>query len=323
MESKFTGIYPVIPTPLKEDFSPDPDGISHLIDYYVEQGVHGLVILGSGGEFAYLSSEEKQMIISQAVKGNEGRLPIIAGTGYTGTYETIALSKYAKNVGVDAILVTLPTYHPIKFSQVYEHFKAVADNVDIPIIYYHYPECTHLKLTPKEIAMICEIDGIVGIKESVLNLREVKAHIKFIQKRPFSFFSGTSYLFLSILEIGGCGVICPVPTIIPKDLTSLYSAFLNGDIKQAREIEKRVFQTLPLTVDIPINPKITRTFMKILCKTGIPLSGVGRPLQAVFKEALHQMGHPISPIVKAPLPQITEKEKEKARKVLEKLRLLK
>ncbi len=316
---RFEGVYPVLPTPLRPDQSLDLDGISSIAEYFIQKGVHGLVCLGSGGEFPYFSIEEKREIIKAITSTVRGRLPVIVGNGCMSAKETLILSEFAAKCGVNGFLMAIPTYYPVGFNEAYTYFKMVSDSVRTPILYYHFPENTKLWLKPGQVAKICEIEMVVGIKESVLNLREVRRHISLIRKKPFFVMSGTSFMFLDVLRSGGSGVICPVPLVIPETVVDLYNSFKSGDMKRASELEKRVFRTLPLLADIPVPPPIARLAIKALSRLGIPLKAGGTAIQATFKEALRHKGLNISPVVRNPLRQLDEKRKMLVEKVMSNL----
>lgn len=320
MKAIFEGVYPVLPTPLRVDQSPDLEGLCTLADYYISKKVHGLVLLGSGGEFPYFSIEEKREIIKTVMAVVKGQVPVITGTGAHSAREAAALSDYAAGCGVAGFLTAVPTYYPVAFGDVYEYFSMLSKAVKTPILYYHFPETTKLRLSPEEIALICEIDGVVGIKESILNLREVRRHISGIKKKPFSVMSGTSFMFLEILRMGGTGVICPVPLVIPEIMVELYMSFVRGDLSRAEDLEKVVYKTLPLLSDLPIPPGIARILLKTCARLGIPLKAGGTAIQATFKEALRQKGLSISPLVRTPLRQIDDKRRKVVEKVLKSLR---
>lgn len=319
MSIRFEGVFPVLPTPLKEDQSPDLDGLCSLAEHYLKKKIHGLVCLGSGGEFPYFSLDEKREIVKAIMSVVKDRLPIIVGNGCMSTKETIAFSEYAAGWGAAGFLMAVPTYYPVGFKDVLSHFKMVSKAVRRPILYYHYPENTRLKLSPEEISRICEIDTVVGIKETTLNLREVRRHITLAGKKPFSVLSGTSFLFLEIMKMGGKGVICPLPLIIPETIVGMYECFIKGDPKGAEDLERKIFKALPLFSEIPLPSGIARHALKLLARLGFPLGASGIAIQATFKEALSQMGIKISPLVRTPLEQIDERRKRVIEKVLKEL----
>lgn len=319
MSIRFEGVFPVLPTPLREDQSPDLDGICSLAEHCLKKNVHGLVCLGSGGEFPYFSIEEKREIVKAIMSVAKDRIPVIVGNGCMSAQETIAFSEHAAKCGAAGFLMAVPTYYPVGFKDVLSHFTMVSKAVPTPILYYHYPENTRLKLSPVEIVRICEIATVVGIKETTLNLREVRRHILLAGRKPFSVLSGTSFLFLEIMKMGGKGVICPLPLVIPETVVGMYERFMKGDLKGAEDLERKIFKALPLFSEIPLPPGIARHALKLLARLGFPLGASGIAIQATFKEALSQMGLKISPLVRTPLEQIDERRKKVIEKVLKEL----
>lgn len=309
-------------TPLDERGQLDENSLRATTKYMIEKKVHGLVFLGSNGEFPYLAMEEKKKVIDIAAEEAHGKITIIAGTGVMGTDETILLSQYAKKAGFDGLMIPLPIYYKLHFDQVYEHLQNISDEVDLPIIYYHFPENTHLPLKPAEIARLTEIKNIIGIKESILNLREIQTHLELIKKQPFFIFSGTSYILLDVLKMGGCGVICPLPNIIPEDILSIYQSFQKGDLAKAKEDQNKIFSTLPIFSGKEVSINLTKNAMKILSRLGIALKASGGTPQAILKEAMSLIGIPIKHYVKKPLPQITPEQTELVKSTLKKMGLL-
>ncbi len=302
----FEGVFPVLPTPLRSDQSPDLDALAVLAVHYLSRGIHGLVCLGSGGESPYFSFEEKREIIRCVASAVRGHLPVIVGTGCLSTKETISLSEYAAGWGVDGLLLALPTYYPVGAGAAYAHIKAVSDACRRPILYYHFPEATRLRLSPADVARICEIDMVVGIKETTLNLRQVSAHLSLVKKTPFSVLAGTSFLLRDVLSRGGSGVICPLPLLIPEAVAGLYECVRRGDRAGADIHEGTIFRALPLVTGRRMSPRVGRIAFKILARLGGPARTASPALPAVFKEALRQLGLPLSPIVRSPLMQIDE-----------------
>lgn len=315
---EFTGVYPVLPTPLREDQEVNTEGLRHLTEFLIKKKVHGLVCLGSNGEFPYFSFDEKKKIITTVLEQAQERIPILVGTSCMSTKETLELSKFAKEKGASGFLLALPTYFKPRFEEIYSHYKIISEEVDIPIIYYHFPPPTHLNLKPSEVAKISEIKNVIGIKESILNLLEMKKHLKLIKKRPFYLFSGSSYLFLSVLKIGGTGVICPVPNIIPEVVISLYENFKNGNLKECEKLEEKIFETIPIFFKPIYSPSYTGKLIKLIASTGIPFTPAGSNMQAVLKEVLRQLGHPILPAVRNPNTPLLEKDRERIEKIISK-----
>ena len=189
--AEFEGIFVVTMSPFKEG-RVDERAVRHMVDHFVDAGVQGLVVLGSNGENPYLTEEEKRQLIDATVDQARGRVPVIAGTGCTGTDSTIALTRHAREAGADAALVALPQYFRVGFDDVKRHFSRLVREGGLPVLYYNFPAVTRLELTPAEIAELAAIPGMVGVKETIFDLEEIAELAKLTEEMPFSVLSGTT-----------------------------------------------------------------------------------------------------------------------------------
>ncbi len=293
---KFEGVYPAMVTPLSRGLQIDEDGLRHEVDFLIRNHVHGLVALGSSGEFPYLTLDEKKRVIDIVTEQANRRVPVIVCTSSIGTDEAILLSRYARDKGADGLLINLPIYFPLTDDDVFNHYKAISKAVDLPILLYDFPYVTHLEMSPELISRLSRIENIVGIKETG-PVEKAEQILQCVTKEPFYVFTGISFILLQTLKIGGTGVICPIPCIVPKDIVSLYESFKKGDEKKASQLQEKIY---PL------------------------VSMVAAPVQSpIIKEAMRQLGHPIQPYVKSPLPRITAAQKEMVRKSLLDMGLIK
>lgn len=283
------GIFVVMVSAFADDLV-DERAMRHMVDYFIDEGVHGIVVLGSNGEYPYLSDEEKRQFIDITVEQTKGRVPVVVGTGYMGTDQTIALTKYARDAGADAAMIALPLYYQISFEEVKKHYKRISSETGFPILYYNFPDTTHLKLTPAEIAELAEIEQIVGVKETIPDVDEMGELVRLV-KKPFSVFTGTVLNLMPVMQQGGCGAIGVIPNLIPKKCVDYYNAMKKGDMDKAGELMSYIFKFLPLMTAQP-SP------------------------HAIFKEALRQLGHPVTPTVKGPLPQLKLEHKDLIARVL-------
>jgi 4-hydroxy-tetrahydrodipicolinate synthase len=287
---KLEGIFVVMMSALK-DGGVDQGAMRHMVDHFVDAGVHGLVVLGSNGEFPYLSDEEKKQIIDAVVDQANGRVTVVAGTGYMGTDQTIALTKYARDAGADAAMIALPIYYQLSFEDVKRHFERVSAEAGLPILYYNFPDATGLKLTPTEIADLAEIEQIVGVKETIPSIDEIAELVELMKGKQFSVFSGTALNLMPVMERGGCGAIGVLPNHAPAKCVEFYDALKAGDTEKANKLMAYLFKFMPLMTASPAP-------------------------HAIMKETLRQLGHPISPVVKDPLPPLTDEHKELVSRVL-------
>lgn len=306
----YKGVYTVVPTPLNEDESIDHSGLRHLIHYYIDSGCHGLVILGSGGEFPYFSSEERIQIIKTAAKAAKGRIPVLAGSGFCSLSETAGYIGEAGKLDIDGFLVILPTYHPVDFEDALSFYSHVASISRKPVFYYHYPQMTELFYTPKQLARLFALKGMAGIKESSLNLSEIGEHLAAVNGKDFVVFSGNSFSLLQILSMGGAGVICQIPSFAPRLVVECYDAWIAGDKAGARTLQARILELIPFLNSFGLPAGVQKNAYKLISRMPFSLKNRNRSRHAVIKETLRQMGHPVTARVRNPLPQITRREQE-------------
>jgi len=286
---KLEGIYAAMVTPLNRKLKVDGNGLKYEVDFLIANRVHGLVILGSVGEFPYITVEEKKRIIDIVVEQTKGRVPVIVCTSSMGTDEVILLSKYAKDSGADGLMVTLPVYYPLSDEDIFNHYYTISKAVNLPILLYDFPSLTHLDMSPELISRLSSIDNVVGIKVTAA-AEKAEEILKTVKKQSFSVFTGTSFLLLRVLQMGGVGVIDPIPCIAPRDVISIYESFKIGNMEKAAQLQQKLYKLMPVLA-VSVQPPLV-------------------------KEAMHQLGHPIQPYVKRPLPQITREQKEMVRKSL-------
>ncbi|MDH3394081.1 MAG: 4-hydroxy-tetrahydrodipicolinate synthase, partial [Desulfobulbaceae bacterium] len=170
--NKFRGAFVAIVTPMI-DGQIDEQGLQDLIEFQIAGGTHGIVPCGTTGESATMSHEEHHRVVELTIKAVNGRVPVLAGTGSNSTSETIELTRHAKEAGADGALVITPYYNKPSQEGLYQHFKAVAEAVDIPIILYNVPSRTSVNMLPETVARCAAIKNIVGIKEATGSLAQI------------------------------------------------------------------------------------------------------------------------------------------------------
>lgn len=285
------GIFVVMMSAFR-DGSVDENAMRHMTDHFISEGAYGLVVLGSNGENPFLADDEKKRIIDIVVDQAKGRVPVVAGTSYMGTDQTIELTRHARDAGAEAAMIALPIYYKLDFADVKRHYRRVADEAGLPILYYNFPDATGLKLSPAEIAEIAEIEQVIGVKETILDIDEVGELADIMKdKKPFAVFSGTAFNMVSVMERGGCGSIGVVANLAPKKVVDFYKAIKSGDAEKTNELQSEIFKLIPL------------------------MTAASCP-HAIMKESLRQLGHPITAEVKGPLPPLTDEQKELVTRVL-------
>jgi dihydrodipicolinate synthase/N-acetylneuraminate lyase len=307
---KYHGVYPVVPTPLKEDESLDFTGIEHLVEYYITEGCHGLLILGSGGESPYLSLDEKCSVVKTVVEKVKDRIPIITGCTFFSLSELLLFLEKVDNLPLDGYLIALPNYHPLRYDDVFAFYSRIVRHTRKLIMYYHFPQITGLFFSAKEMNRLYNIRGIKGAKESSACATEMNRDIRAVADKDFLLFSGTSQLLLTNLKSGGAGVMCPIPSVAPRAVIECYNHWISGNYAEAHRLENAIYRHIGLMNTFGIPAVIQKYGFKAISR--LPFSTmIGRKSrQAVFKETLRQLGHPVTATVRSPLPQITENEKK-------------
>ncbi|MFC1807406.1 4-hydroxy-tetrahydrodipicolinate synthase [Candidatus Omnitrophota bacterium] len=259
----FKGAMVAIVTPFKDDGkSIDEKKFRELIEFHIENGTKAIVPCGTTGESATLSMREHEHIIEVAVDAAKGRVSILAGTGSNNTAEAIELTKYAEKVGVDGVLIITPYYNKPTQEGVYRHFKALSEAVKIPIVAYNIASRTGTNITPETMARISTLGNVVGVKEASGDLNQM-AQMKALCKKGFCLISGDDSLTLPLLSIGGCGIVSVVANIIPKEVSNMVNAYLEGDTETANKLH---YKMLPLVkaMFIETNPIPVKTAMGMM-----------------------------------------------------------
>ncbi|MDP2923301.1 MAG: 4-hydroxy-tetrahydrodipicolinate synthase [Candidatus Omnitrophota bacterium] len=288
----FKGSIVAIVTPFEND-KIDEKAYRKLIEFHIKNGTSGIVPCGTTGESATLSYEEHDRVIEITVEQVNKRVPVIAGTGSNSTHEAIMLTKHAAGVGADASLQVAPYYNRPTQKGLYEHFKAIAQCADIPMILYNIASRTGVNIEPETIAKLAkDCKNIVGVKEASGNLEQM-SRIKLLCGPKFDLLSGDDALTLPVLGIGGTGVISVVANIVPKDVAELVSTFEKGNLKKAQEIHYKI---LPLikAIFIETNPIPVKTAMGLmgLCEPDLrlPMCAMSEENLAKLKKALKDYG---------------------------------
>jgi 4-hydroxy-tetrahydrodipicolinate synthase len=241
----------------------DEKKLMDLIEFQIKNGTSGIVPCGTTGESATLNFEEHERVIQIAIEQVKKRVPVIAGTGSNSTEEAIMLTRKAAESGADASLQVSPYYNRPTQKGLYEHFKAIANSVDIPIILYNIASRTGVNIEPETITRLAkDCKNIVAVKEASGSLDQM-SRIRQLCGDKFQLISGDDSLTLPVLSIGGIGIISVVANIVPHDVAQMVAEFQKGNIKKAQEMH---FRLLPLTKSLFIetNPIPVKTAMGLL-----------------------------------------------------------
>ena len=228
-----------IVTPMHEDGSLDLASFRALIDFHVEQGTDGIVVVGTTGESPTVDVEEHELLIAEAVKHAAKRIPIIAGTGANSTKEAIELASFSKKAGADASLTVVPYYNKPTQEGLYLHFKAIAEAVDMPHILYNVPGRTVADMNNDTVLRLAQIPNIVGIKDATGNI-ERGSDLLARAPKDFAVYSGDDASTLALMLLGAAGTISVTANVAPKLMHEMCAAALAGDLATARAINFRL-----------------------------------------------------------------------------------
>jgi 4-hydroxy-tetrahydrodipicolinate synthase len=234
------GILPALVTPFTADGkSVDEEKLRALVDHCIGMGVHGVVPCGTTGEFVNMTDDEKKAVIKIVVDQVNGRVPVIAGTGSSGTDQTVEMTKYAKDAGVTAALIVTPYYLKPADRGIYEHYSTIASEVDLPIILYNIPQCTGLDLPWQMVEDLAQIPNIVGVKDSSGQLKFILAVLEKVRDK-INVLCGHDEVVVAGLAAGCSGAILASANVIADVWIQIYNHVKKGELQQARELQYKV-----------------------------------------------------------------------------------
>lgn len=237
---KIQGANVAIVTPFI-DGKVDEKGLKDLIEFHIDNGTHGIVPCGTTGESATLNFDEHKRVIELTVNTVNGRVPVIAGTGANNTLEAIELTESARASGADAVLSVVPYYNKPSQEGLFQHFKAITEAVDIPVILYNVPSRTVANMLPGTVARCAnELENIIGIKEATGNLNQISEVIR-ICPADFIVLSGDDFTAMPTVLIGGQGVISVTSNVEPRGMAEMMEAALAGNLEKANALHYRLF----------------------------------------------------------------------------------
>lgn len=283
------GVIPAVVTPMRPDGQLDEQGLRRLIDHLIEQGVHGIFTVGTAGEFWALSTEEKRRVFTWTVDQVNGRVPVYLGTCANTTAEAVQLAQGAQTIGADALSVLTPLFIAPSEEEMFQHYRAIAEAVDIPVLLYTNPDRTGNDLSPALVERLAdEVEHIAGIKDSSGNMSNTA---EYLRRTPddFRVLMGRDTLIYAALAHGAAGAIAASANLAPDLGVGIYNSYIAGDRTAALEYQRRL--------TLLRNAFALGTFPAIL-KTGLELLGL-------------PMGPP-----RAPVGPLTKEERERLRSVL-------
>ena len=281
-----------IVTPMNADGSLDMAAFRALIDFHIEQGTDAIVVVGTSGESPTVDVNEHELLIQVAVDHAARRIPIIAGTGANSTKEAIELAAFSKKAGADASLTVVPYYNKPTQEGLYQHFKAIAEAVDMPHILYNVPGRTVADMSNDTVLRLAQIPNIVGIKDATGNIGR-GSELLLRAPKDFAIYSGDDASTLAMMLLGAHGAISVTANVAPKLMHEMCIAALNGEIAKAREINFRLLGLhLDLFVEanpIPVKWAVARMGM-MQNFLRLPLTPLTAASQPVVEKAMRQAG---------------------------------
>lgn len=237
----FTGAGVALITPMNDDGSVNYEKLRELLEFHVANKTDAIIICGTTGEASTLSDEEHLECIRFACEVINKRIPVIAGTGSNCTQSAIELSKEAEKSGVDGLLLVTPYYNKATQNGLKAHYKAIAKEVNVPIILYNVPSRTGTRLAPQTVVDLChEVPNIVGVKDATGDISEV-AELMSLAKGTVDVYSGNDDQIVPVLSLGGKGVISVLSNILPKETHDMVASYLEGDVAKSCEMQLKYF----------------------------------------------------------------------------------
>ena len=281
----FKGSMIPIVTPFKEGRL-DEEGLKSLIEFHIENGSDAIIPCGTTGESATLTHKEHEQLIETCLEAVNGRLPVIAGTGSNSTDEAVKLTRYAQKAGADGALLITPYYNRPTQEGLYQHYRSIALETDLPLILYNVPSRTGTNMLPETVARLSEMPGIVGIKEASGSLRQI-CDIIHLCGEQCRVFSGDDFTNYAILTAGGYGIISVTANIVPGRIAAMWDAFESGDYALSRDIHYELIN-LHNAMFLETNPIPVKAALSLMGKIGpemrLPLTSMSSgPLEKLKK----------------------------------------
>ncbi len=287
----FSGCMVALVTPFKGD-KVDWESLEGLVEFHIENGIHGIVPCGTTGESATLTHQEHNEVVEAVVKYVKKRVAVIAGTGSNSTQEAIDFTRSAEKAGADGALMISPYYNRPTQEGIYQHYKKVASEVHIPLIIYNIPSRTGSKIEPETLARLAEVKNIAGVKEATGSIDQAIEVLR-LCGGGLEVYSGEDSLTFSLMALGGKGVISTVANVAPREMSQLTRACFEGDWEKGRSIQ---FQLIPLirSLFIETNPIPVKTALSLMGKCRgdlrLPMTPMAEPNVKKLKKAMSDFG---------------------------------
>ncbi len=270
----YKGAGVAIVTPMFQDGTVNYEKFAELIEFQIANKTDAIIVCGTTGESSTLSNEEHLDVIRYCVEVVAGRVPVIAGTGSNCTESAIYLSTEAEKAGVDGLLLVTPYYNKATQNGLYEHFKAVADSVKVPIILYNVPSRTGCNSLPETVVRLCkDVENIVGVKEASGNISQI-AHLAALAKGCVDIYSGNDDQIVPIMSLGGIGVISVLSNVAPLQTHEICQKYLDGDVQESARMQLEAID-LVNALFCEVNPIPVKAALNLM---GMEAGTLRRPL---------------------------------------------
>jgi 4-hydroxy-tetrahydrodipicolinate synthase len=278
------GIIPAMVTPLDKNGNINKESLRELTNYLIQGGVHGLFPVGSTGEYYGLTLEQKKEVLETVLDEANGRVPVYGGSAMITTKDTIEVTKMVEDMGVDAVSILTPMFIKPSEDELYNHYKAIANSVDIPILLYNNPARTGVNISADLAERLSKIDNIVGIKDSSGDMTLTGEYIRRTDE-DFSVLVGRDTLILGALVYGGNGSITSTANLAPELPVRIYNEYINGNIEEARKAQ---FDLAPLRLAFNLGtfPMIIKEGLNLI---GIDVGNAFEPVEPLRKEKLNKL----------------------------------
>ena len=292
---KFAGLSVAIVTPFR-DGAIDSKRLHEQIDFQANARVTCICPVGTTGESPTLTHDEHERVISESIQAAAGRMLVMPGTGSNSTAEAVRLTKFAARAGANAALVVCPYYNRPTQQGIFEHFRALAESVDIPICIYNIPARTGRNIEPETIIRLAALPGIAMVKEATGSMDQAS---QILAATDLTLLSGDDSMTLPMLAIGGRGVISVVGNLVPADMKSLIDAFDAGDLATARTLHKKLFTLCRDLLGLSSNPIPIKAALAMVGRDSgevrLPLVSLEAPLADSLRRAITAYGLPVVP----------------------------
>ena len=234
------GIITAMATPIGENETVSVEGVNALVERLITNGIKGLFILGTNGEFFSLSDDEKVEYAKIVVEKAAGRVPVYVGTGGISTKAVINLTKKMESIGISAVSIITPFLLSFSQDELYHHYEEISKNTKLPIILYNIPQNTNNNLEPETVSKLAKFPNIIGIKDSGGDLKQLESYIELTKDDDFSVLVGSDSKILAALQLGATGAVAATSNVLTKTDVGIYDNFLSGNIEEAKRLQESI-----------------------------------------------------------------------------------